>query len=124
LPQYKTSQTTDRRQTDDRRHIVPKARPIVRSAKNGARYRNSHKGRLIGNNISPIKWHKYQRPWVSLRSLVITTAKRVARSLCICRAPCHITQIFIIQVDYVQLAKLIRYNISLKVKNNTCIREI
>jgi len=32
LPQYKTSQT-DRQQTD-RRHSVPKARPIVRSAKN------------------------------------------------------------------------------------------
>ena len=31
-PQYKTSQT-DRRQTD-RRHTVPKARPIVRSANN------------------------------------------------------------------------------------------
>ena len=29
--QYKTSQTTDRRQTD-RRHSAPKARPIVRSA--------------------------------------------------------------------------------------------
>jgi len=28
------SQTDDRRQTDVRRHIVPKARPIVRSAKN------------------------------------------------------------------------------------------
>jgi len=37
LPQYKTLQTDDRqtdRQTDDRRHTVPKARPIVRSAKN------------------------------------------------------------------------------------------
>ena len=38
LPQYKTSQTDDDRQTDrqttDRRHSVPKARPIVRSAKN------------------------------------------------------------------------------------------
>ena len=31
LPQYKTSQTDDDRQTD-RRDIVPKARPIVRSA--------------------------------------------------------------------------------------------
>ena len=35
LPQYKTSQTTDRQR--DRRHIVPKARPIVRSAKNWPR---------------------------------------------------------------------------------------
>ena len=34
LPQYKTSQTDDNRQTTDRRDIVPKARPIVRSAKN------------------------------------------------------------------------------------------
>ena len=33
LPGYKTSQTTDRQR--DRRHAVPKARPIVRSAKNG-----------------------------------------------------------------------------------------
>ena len=33
MPQYKTSQTTDDRQTD-RGHSVPKARPIVRSAKN------------------------------------------------------------------------------------------
>ena len=33
LPQYKTSQTDDRQMTD-RRHIVPKARPIVWSAKN------------------------------------------------------------------------------------------
>jgi len=33
LPGYKTSQTTDT-QTTDRRHSVPKARPIVRSAKN------------------------------------------------------------------------------------------
>ena len=33
LPGYKTPQTTDRQ--TDRRHAVPKARPIVRSAKNG-----------------------------------------------------------------------------------------
>ena len=33
-PGYKTSQTTDDRRQTDRRHAVPKARPIVRSAKN------------------------------------------------------------------------------------------
>ena len=53
-PQYKTSQT-DRRQTDDRRHIVPKARPRVRSAKNGT---------IPYPSKNPPKWFAMCLQWI------------------------------------------------------------
>ena len=65
LPQYKTSQTTTERQTTDRRHSVPKARPIVWSAKNSALSMLSR----AKNGLAVTASGEYQQPSCTHRSI-------------------------------------------------------
>jgi len=84
LPQYKTSQTTDR-QTDDRRYIVPKARPIVRLAKMAQDRDLVTNGAPIGNGMHGMKWSHDRRCHVNQKvqslDLVIFRCKYLENGL-------------------------------------------
>ena len=48
---------------------------------NNARQRHSYNWRLIGNHIWPIKRHKYQWPWVSLKVTTVVTSDKMRHTV-------------------------------------------